>query len=84
MAVPVHRDDRGGLLAIRDGLWSYDELLAQSEALSVRISGAKAASLARAYRSAAGIPAIARSARAVIVKEGFTPGFALTADPSIT
>lgn len=32
----------------------------------------------------AGMRLIARSASAVIVSEGFTPGFALTAEPSMT
>lgn len=42
--VLVRRPDREELLAIRDGAWSYDELVAQSDALSARVSAAREAS----------------------------------------
>jgi len=43
--VRVRRDhDREELLAVRDGRWSYDELIAQAEALKARIADAKEAS----------------------------------------
>ncbi|MEZ4336904.1 MAG: nucleotidyltransferase domain-containing protein [Sandaracinaceae bacterium] len=43
--VRVRRDDRDELLAIRDGRWSYDELLEQAERLRARIAEAKPRSL---------------------------------------
>lgn len=39
--VRVRRDDRDELLAIRDGRWTYDELVEQAEALRDRIAEAK-------------------------------------------
>ena len=39
--VPVHREDRDELLAIRDGALSYDELVERSEALSLQIRAAR-------------------------------------------
>ena len=38
--VLVRRPDREELLAIRDGIWSYDELMVQAEALSARSKAA--------------------------------------------
>lgn len=44
-AVRVRRDhDRDELLAVRDGRWSYDALIAHAEELKTRIAEAKAAS----------------------------------------
>ena len=40
----VRRTDRDELLAIRDGAWSYDELVEQAEQLSVRVEQAAAIS----------------------------------------
>lgn len=42
--VHVRRPDREELLAIRDGIWSYDELMVQAEALSARSQEAARAS----------------------------------------
>ena len=42
--VRVRREDREELLAIRDGAWTYDELIANSEALSDGIRAARAVS----------------------------------------
>ncbi|MGF1466856.1 MAG: DNA polymerase beta superfamily protein [Sandaracinaceae bacterium] len=43
--VRVRRDhDRDELLAVRDGRWAYEELIAQAEALKARIADAKATS----------------------------------------
>jgi uncharacterized protein len=41
----VHRTDRDELLAIRDGIWSFDELEAQADARQVDIVNAKASSV---------------------------------------
>ncbi len=38
--VQVRRPDREELLAIRDGAWSYDELMEQAEALSAKVKAA--------------------------------------------
>ena len=38
--VNVHRDDRDELLAVRDGAWSYDHLLANTERLATAIDDA--------------------------------------------
>jgi uncharacterized protein len=40
----VHRDDRDELLAIRDGMWTYEELEAHAEATNLRLGAAAASS----------------------------------------
>jgi uncharacterized protein len=39
--VRVRRDDREELLAVRDGVWSYDELIERAEAASLKIGASR-------------------------------------------
>ena len=72
-SVRVRRDDRDELLAIRDGAWSYDELLEQSERLAASIRVARAASSLPKRPDADQLDALCQSLVEQTLREGSTP-----------